>query len=570
MLLVAALAGGIVAYQQRQATHRGQWEADVRALASTSQALQSAQPDVAALLAMESHSMDPSAASESALFATFTSAPGLRRATRIDLDVGPPQVSGSFLPDGETLAVADGHGAVHVINLTDGTDERLAPMSEAGIGAAVLSVSADGRFVAVLWYSFLATDHSLLTVWDLQTGERRFEPVSIASRRSAVAISADGAFVAVGGYAELPTELRDGATGEPSRTVAAIRPPSDVYSSAAAMVAFAPDGRLAVGSRAGPIRFIDPATGDESQRIDAPPRSSDSALLFPTDGTVLFAVGQGGFISYDVETGRALTDGVQGPSVCHSPVYSAQISALICKTSGGHVVAFGIIGRDLETPHIDTDTATVCGLMISADGRTLAEISSCASGGATIREWVLDGGGAVSQLAYAPLASYQTIEGYGFAGNSSALRAWITKMDDFATVIDPATGEVIDEFPNVYGLKPTDDPSVVYVLIGESSVATYDVVHHAPVAPVDVGFVTNPDVWSTRGSLVAVGGDDASEVPIRKVRIVDFASRTYVGAADRWNGNVRSRQPGPRQSWADAGSVTRRRQPVPRSNATTP
>ena len=63
----------IVAYQQRQTTHRKQWEAEVRALASTSQALRSTQPDLAALLAVESHSMDPSAATESALFGTFTS-----------------------------------------------------------------------------------------------------------------------------------------------------------------------------------------------------------------------------------------------------------------------------------------------------------------------------------------------------------------------------------------------------------------------------------------------------------------------------------------------------------------
>ena len=364
--------------------------------------------------------MDPSAASESALFGTFTAAPGLRRTTSTVVDFGQPRVSGSYLPDGETVAVADGHGAVHVINLTNGAHEQLPPMNETGVGRTVVDASTDGQFLALLWYSFLDTDHSLLTVWDLETGQRRFEPVSIAGRRSAVTISANGATVAVGGYAELPTELRDGATGAPVRTVAAIPPPSDVSSSAPAMVVFAPDGRLAVGSRAGPIRLLDPATGDESQRIDAPPRSSESALLFDADGTVLFAVGHGGFISYDVETGQALANGVQGPSFCASPVYSAAIRALLCTTSGGDVVASGVTGRDLDLPNY-VDTGTVCGLMISADGATLAEVSSCSNGAATIREWLLDGSGAVSHLAYAPQTTFHTVEGYGFAGDSTAL-----------------------------------------------------------------------------------------------------------------------------------------------------
>src|SRR5262245_7532518 len=190
--------------------------------------------------------MAPSAASESALFGTFTAAPGLRRVTRTDLDLRAATVSDSFLPDGETIATADHHGAIDLINLTDGGHEQLPPLNAGNAGRVVVDASVDGRLLAVLWYSYLNRDFSWLTVWDLEKRERRFPPIRLAALFSSVALSADGAFVAVSGHGEVPSEVRDGATGELIATVGAIRPLSAVTLTPA-IVAFAPDGRLVVG-----------------------------------------------------------------------------------------------------------------------------------------------------------------------------------------------------------------------------------------------------------------------------------------------------------------------------------
>jgi hypothetical protein len=95
-------------------------------------------------------------------------------------------------------------------------------------------------------------------------------------------------------------------------------------------------------------------------------------------------------------------------------------------------------------------------------------------------------------------------------------------------VIDPATGEVLAEFPGVYGLWPTDDPNVVYQINDEPTiVATYDVARDARVARVDTGLYF--DSWSPLGNLIAVGGDVGQYVPMVKVRIVDFEGEPRLG-----------------------------------------
>jgi DNA-binding SARP family transcriptional activator len=533
LLLVVAATGGVVAYQQRQATHRGQREAEVRALATTSQALRSAQPDLAALLAVESHSMDPSAATESAVFSTFTAAPGLRRTTRTDIDLGQSRVSGSYLPDGDRIALVDGYGAVHLVDLTDGAHEPLAALNAESPGNSVLATSADGHFAAVL-YRDRREAPSLLTVWDLRTGKQRFEPVNLPARPSSVAISSDGTLLAVSGSGQQPTEVRDGSSGELTTTVAPVSTATDVSNAMArTSVAFAPDGQLAIGSSAGPIRFIDPTTGDELKRLDGPARTSDLALRFVEDGTILVTVGTGGLISFNLVTGRSLTTVAHGPSTCNGPVHSARLDAVICETAG-HVAAYGYLGAAVDIPN-HVDTGAVCGLIVSSDGRTLAELSSCRNGdGATIREWRLDGGGAVSHAAQAQPTDFHIVQRYGFDGDSSALVAWtstsIDVPDDAMAVIDPTTGEVVEEFPGIYGLDPTDNPDVMLSLLTEHSIATYDVVGRTPIDELEVGFVLGG--WDYWGTMVAIaGGAEGDDVnyPIVQVRIVEFDGEPSLG-----------------------------------------
>ena len=94
ILLVAALVGGVVAYQQRQTAQaqrataeREETEAALTALTSNAAALRTNRRDLAALLAIEAHRLAPSPATESALLGTFTAAPGLTRAVHTDIQL---------------------------------------------------------------------------------------------------------------------------------------------------------------------------------------------------------------------------------------------------------------------------------------------------------------------------------------------------------------------------------------------------------------------------------------------------------------------------------------------------
>ena len=82
ILLVAAIAAGVLAYQQRQTARSEERESALTALTSNATALRANRRDVAALLAVEAYRLAPSAATESALFGTFTASPGAVRTVR--------------------------------------------------------------------------------------------------------------------------------------------------------------------------------------------------------------------------------------------------------------------------------------------------------------------------------------------------------------------------------------------------------------------------------------------------------------------------------------------------------
>ena len=207
VLLVAALVGGLIAYQQRQTAQRSERvaqreerEAALTALTSSAAALRSNRLDLAALLAVEAHRMAPSAATRSALFGTFTSSPGLMRIVHTDLETTGVNLDVSVLPDTDVMVVQDAFGGADVIDTTTGVRRHLeGPVEEPGY--AWLLVSADGRYAASIWNSGHrcendADNYGVLTAWELRTGERRFEPVRIPFAAARMAISADGSMVA--------------------------------------------------------------------------------------------------------------------------------------------------------------------------------------------------------------------------------------------------------------------------------------------------------------------------------------------------------------------------------------
>ena len=84
-LIVVAAAGVLVAVRQRQEANDQRREAAISALVGDSTALRSNRRDLAALLAVEAYRLRPDAAAESALFGTFTDAPGATQILHTDL-----------------------------------------------------------------------------------------------------------------------------------------------------------------------------------------------------------------------------------------------------------------------------------------------------------------------------------------------------------------------------------------------------------------------------------------------------------------------------------------------------
>ena len=120
VLLVAAIVAGVLAYQQRQTARREEREAALTALTNNAAALRTNRRDLAALLAVEAHRLAPSAATESALFGTFTASPGAVRSVQTDLVINQQGVGATFVGDTDTVAVIDDVGAVHLVDLVTG------------------------------------------------------------------------------------------------------------------------------------------------------------------------------------------------------------------------------------------------------------------------------------------------------------------------------------------------------------------------------------------------------------------------------------------------------------------
>ena len=518
-------AGVVTAYRQRQATQQERRDGAVGALVSRSELLRAGQGDVAALLAVEAHRIAPGAITESALFGVFTGGtmPPRTRQTDVNVSFGG---AAAFLPNSDIVAIDDRRGLVHLVDTAAGSDTELAAIDERN-GFTEVAVSADGRYLAGLWRPQVQQNHSILTVWDLQTNQQRFEPVHIDHVSRSVAISDDGSQVVVAGGPLGPTQVRDGVSGvlqlelDPLPVASAWGDSADTES-----VLFAPDGRLAVVSRTGVIRLIDVATGAELQRLEGRPEVVGESASFSQDGSVLVTVGSSGFVGWDVDGAEMLSPVHDRDRGCRMSVYAEFIDAVLCPTVTGPVIAYDLESGN-EFRQFDAPPAEVCAIAVSPEGTKFVKVTSCAEGAARLLEWRLDGAGPVSHLAYRT-SSPHYVEQYGFGGDSSSLVVWIGTADDQTIVLDPASGRVIDRFADEYRLLQTDDPNVAIAVLADGSVVQFDIARHVEVGPrIDFGFDTE-NVWVRDGHVVAVGHDEDGAA---RLQGVDFESGELVAPA---------------------------------------
>ena len=413
------------------------------------------------------------------------------RTVRTDLRIDQQGTGSVFVPNTDTVAVIDQVGAVHLVDLATGERRRLAALADEDEMTDPwnnLVANEDGRYLAALWRPgrpVAGSMFSRLTVWDVRTGERRFDPVRIPYLVGSVAISDDGELVVVSGGPYGHVQIRDGATGELLRELRRLPRPYDALLRAAtAAVAFTPDGDLAVGSQQGPIRVVDPRTGTELRRFESPQETSNHYIFFTQDGSEMVTLGSLGMMRFDVASSEPLWPEPRLVPYCPAWAYAERLGALLCGDVAGATAYDIATGAELGQ-RFDSQLGGVCSLAVSADGKRFAEVASC-YGNATIVEWRLDGGGPVSQLVVDTPPEHH-VRAFGAGGDPDALVAEFAGEGDDAPVthvIDTSTGAIVARLPGIHELLPTDDPRHAVAYFAEDgTVGWYDVEQRNRLAP---------------------------------------------------------------------------------------
>jgi DNA-binding SARP family transcriptional activator/WD40 repeat protein len=470
--LVLALLAGIVAVQQSRDQARTARAALVGELVAQSVAHRSTQRDLATLLALEAHRMQPGASTRGALFGALTAAPGFLglRSTGRPGGTGTPLTSGRVLSDGRTLLAAGVDGVVREIDLWEGYAGVRFPAPALETVSALVDVSRDERTVAVA--SWEGGGKAVLSVYERGTRSRVVPDTPLPLDVGAVAVGPRGRFVAVSGYddgrvlvydltvgPELPSlpSVHDRAPGvrqltpiSPSESLDAVeeyvrsKPGTPLSLSEepavryTAGLAFRGDGALVAGSEVGIVRVVDPATGRELRRFEgAPPLTSNKNVSLSPDDSVLVTTGTKGVVRWDTRTGKPMWTAAVGESRCWSVLVVPALDSVLCGGEHSQVVTLDLAtGRETGVRR-DMQQGQVSGLLLTADGRTLVQLSDTHGRYAL---WRLDGTGPVTRL----LGVRGTPTGYSPDGRLLTMARDTRGGWPVTTVVDARTGTVVN------------------------------------------------------------------------------------------------------------------------------
>jgi DNA-binding SARP family transcriptional activator/WD40 repeat protein len=458
LALVAAVAGAVALDQKREAQVAGD-EAQLEALVNRAIALTGTDRDVAALLAVEAARRWPSdPRAHSALLSIFTGAPGyLGHRYIADAD----RLQGALVPGTTTAVVAlDG---VRPVQLDVGSGKVVrrfsAPDADGLLGQGVL-VSADGRRAVHLLASVedrcwqLGGRHRSCgeaVVYDVATGAPLGEPIRLPSGTGLAALDRDGSLLAVTSTFDGAVTLHDAADGRVLGRIPALRRPADVSRVAdgrrVGAVTFAPDGLLYVGSLAGPVRVVDPATPRVVRTLDAPPYRTNVGLAVGSDG-VLVAAGQHGLVALDSRTGRRLWNvdlrGVN-PDPCPWFAVSEAAQRVYCGTYYGEIEERDRRSGQRTGIVLDTQLGSVGDLALASDRKELVAFGSERP---VITRWRIDGSGPVTRRV---ADGYLTADSFDFEGGPTMIvsrrvptRSTADGREDYA-VWDVETDRAVDE-----------------------------------------------------------------------------------------------------------------------------
>ncbi len=449
-LLGLSLLATLLVVGSTQEADRQREAAVVEATVSTSFALRGSERDVAALIAAEAYRRWPDdARTRSALLGVFTAAQGFLGNRYVP---GTDSIAGAVIADtGHAVVVRDDESAA-VVDMESGRTVRELDIGSAphGVGLPPLvRVSADGRLAAILrpiespaeptglpGIGPDGTSEFLLV--DLTTGGIRLGPIPLEFGAKALALSRDGRHAAV---ADSHLEQRarfmvtvasiDLESGE-LRRVEGIPPATEAVEAPWVSLAFAPDGRLLVGTAAAQLSVVDPESAGIVASLRVPERSANAAMAATDDGR-LVASGEDALVAVNLATGDLLWSrefATALPAPCPWLAVAPSRSTVFCGDLWG-----GIEERSLETGiatgrRLDTQLGAVGPLTVSPDDDELVAIGA---GSSAISRWRLDGSGAITRM----IASGQVAaDGYNPSGTSIVVAERSPWAEDWSDLLE--------------------------------------------------------------------------------------------------------------------------------------
>lgn len=404
VLLVAAIvATGVAAVRGNDATAQAaaalaaEEDASIEALMSTSLALRGSQRDVAALLAAELWRRWPDdPRSRAALMGVVTASGGLISTRFVDAD----QLAGALIP-GTTSAflVTDWSSIeVHDIDTGDVTAMTTTPAEGFDISGR-LALSRDGARAAVVLYRQADGGAPVLklAVMDAATLAPIGISVELPAFPDAIAMDATGSLVVLaydGGASVESIDIDLGvARFAAPLTDAGTMPELGEHAS----LAFAPDGRIALGTVHDGVLLLDPDTLAVDATVAVPEFSAHQAATMTADG-VLVASGERSTTAVDTTTNRMLWTHVlekTKPTACSRIAASSASGLVYCADEWGDTVEYDL-GTGLPTSRrFDPQLGATAYIGLTARG---GELLAIGEGTPSLSLWRTDGSGAANTL----------------------------------------------------------------------------------------------------------------------------------------------------------------------------
>jgi WD40 repeat protein len=198
-------------------------------------------------------------------------------------------------------------------------------------------VSADGRFVAQLVLTSVDPALNVLTVYEVATGRVVLGPLTPPFNPADLALNADGSLLALTATNSGDLAVYRVLDGQLVGSLSGLSGPegsSNEWLSRTAALVFDHDGRVYLGSKAGPIRLIDPSTMQVIATLEAPLLSSNNQLIL-TEAGLLIAAGDEAATAIDTSTGstRWTISREPGSNACTSIAVAESAGRLYCRNS---------------------------------------------------------------------------------------------------------------------------------------------------------------------------------------------------------------------------------------------